>query len=67
MKRRFLYAFTVDDPTTYTQVWGGVIPYKRFNDKVFEYACHEGNYGLASRTERGALSGENGSGGIERG
>ncbi len=44
----FLYAFTVDDPTTYTEVWGGVIPYKRFNDKVYEYACHEGNYSLSS-------------------
>ncbi len=44
----FLYAFTVDDPTTYTQVWGGVIPYKRFHDKVYEYACHEGNYALAN-------------------
>ena len=44
----FLYAFTVDDPTTYSQVWGGVIPYKRFNDKLYEYACHEGNYGLTA-------------------
>ena len=25
-----------------------MIPYKRFNDKVYEYACHEGNYSLAS-------------------
>jgi hypothetical protein len=44
----FLYAFTVDDPTTYSQVWGGVIPYKTFNDKLYEYACHEGNYGLTA-------------------
>ena len=44
----FLYEFTVDDPTMYTQPWGGEIPYKRFNDLVFEYACHEGNYSLAS-------------------
>ena len=44
----FLYEFTVDDPTMYTQPWGGEIPYKRFNDMVFEYACHEGNYSLAS-------------------
>jgi hypothetical protein len=44
----FLYEFTVDDPTTYTQPWGGVIPYKRFNDNLYEYACHEGNYSLAS-------------------
>ena len=44
----FLYEFTIDDPTTYSEAWGGVIPYKRFNNKVFEYACHEGNYSLAS-------------------
>ena len=42
------YEFTVDDPTMYTQPWGGEIPYNKFNDKVFEYACHEGNYSLAS-------------------
>jgi hypothetical protein len=44
----FLYEFTIEDPTTYTQPWGGVIPYSRFNDKVYEYACHEGNYSLSS-------------------
>ena len=44
----FLYEFTVDDPIMYTQPWGGEIPYNRFNDKVFEYACHEGNYSLSS-------------------
>ena len=41
-----LYEFTVDDPSTYTQTWGGEIPFKPLNGKVFEYACHEGNYGL---------------------
>ncbi len=25
-----------------------MITYKRFNDKVHEYACHEGNYSLSS-------------------
>ena len=44
----FLYAFTIDDPTTYSQLWEGVIPYKRLNDKLYEYACHEGNYSLSS-------------------
>ena len=44
----FLYEFTIEDPTTYSQPWGGVIPYNRFNDKVYEYACHEGNYSLSS-------------------
>jgi len=44
----FLYEFTIEDPTTYSQPWGGVIPYNRFDDKVYEYACHEGNYSLTS-------------------
>ena len=44
----FLYEFTIDDPTTYTRPWGGVIPYKRFNNNLYEYACHEGNYSLSS-------------------
>ena len=41
-----LYAFTVEDPTMYTQAWGGEIPIKKLNDRLYEYACHEGNYGL---------------------
>jgi hypothetical protein len=40
-----LYEFTVDDPA-YTQPWGGEIPFERFEDLVYEYACHEGNYAL---------------------
>ena len=47
-----LYEFTVDDPTTYTARWGGEIPYRKFDDKLYEYACHEGNYSLT-----GVLSG----------
>ena len=41
-----LYEFTYDDPTTYTEPWGGEIPYKRLNARVYEYSCHEGNYAL---------------------
>jgi len=40
-----LYEFTVDDPA-YTQPWGGEVPFERFDDLVYEYACHEGNYAL---------------------
>ena len=43
-----LYEFTIEDPTTYTEPWGGEIPLKKFDDLVYEYACHEGNYALAS-------------------
>lgn len=43
-----LYEFTVDDPATYTARWGGEIPFDRFDDLVYEYACHEGNYALGA-------------------
>jgi len=43
---RIKYQFTVDDPTTWTSKWSGEIPLRRFEGPLFEYACHEGNYGL---------------------
>ena len=42
------YQFTVIDPTTYTQPWGGEIPYTRLDAQVYEYACHEGNYAMTN-------------------
>ena len=42
------YEFTVDDPTTYTEPWGGEIPFRKFDDLLYEYACHEGNYSLSN-------------------
>jgi len=42
-----LYEFTLDDPTTYTQPWGGQIPFQRFDQLLYEYACHEANYALS--------------------
>ena len=43
-----LYEFTIDDPTSYTQQWGGEIPFKRLDALLYEYACHEGNYALSN-------------------
>ena len=43
-----LYEFTVEDPTIYTRAWGGEIPIKKFDDMLYEYACHEGNYSMTS-------------------
>ena len=40
-----LYEFTVDDATTFTAPITAQIPMKR-GEAMFEYACHEGNYGL---------------------
>ncbi|MCH2463343.1 MAG: hypothetical protein MK335_08910, partial [Gemmatimonadetes bacterium] len=42
------YEFTVDDPTTYSSAWGGEIPFMPLNDRVYDYACHEGNYALSN-------------------
>ncbi len=43
-----LYEFTVDDPTTYMEPWGGQMPFKRFDDLLYEYNCHEGNYAMSN-------------------
>ena len=43
-----LYEFTVDDPTTYVEPWGGIVPFKRFDELLYEYNCHEGNYAMSN-------------------
>jgi hypothetical protein len=40
------YHVTVDDPAWYTQTWTASIPMSKVKGPLFEYACHEGNYGL---------------------
>jgi hypothetical protein len=40
------YEFTVNDPTAFTQPWSAEMTMARTEDTLFEYACHEGNYGL---------------------
>ena len=44
------YEVTIDDPTTYTKPWTVMIPLMGTTDAVYEYACHEGNIGMDSRT-----------------
>jgi len=41
-----LYEFRVNDPTTFTKPWTAQIPMARTEEKMYEYACHEGNYGM---------------------
>jgi hypothetical protein len=40
------YEVTVDDPGTWTKPWSVMIPLSHSRDFLFEYACHEGNYGM---------------------
>ncbi len=41
-----VYRFTVDDPGTWTKPWSGETLMPQTSGPIFEYACHEGNYGL---------------------
>jgi hypothetical protein len=47
-KTQIKYEFTVDDLTAFTQVWKGELPLTATSERMYEYACHEGNYGLAN-------------------
>jgi hypothetical protein len=40
------YEFTVDDPATFSDRITGIIPLTKVGGLLYEYACHEGNYGM---------------------
>ena len=44
--KEILYAFSVEDPTVFTQVWRGEVPMLAAKGRIYEYACHEGNYSM---------------------
>jgi hypothetical protein len=56
------YRVTITDPTTFTRPWTLAIPFVVTGEDMFEYACHEGNYGLigilsgAREEERAAVA-----------
>jgi len=40
------YQFTVEDSTTWSSSWSVALPMVKADQPIFEFACHEGNYGL---------------------
>ena len=40
------YAFRVEDPALYSAAWSGDMVLRASNEQVYEFACHEGNYGM---------------------
>ncbi len=40
------YEFTIDDPTTFTDKITAIVPMTKVAGQIYEYACHEGNYGM---------------------
>jgi len=55
--KTLLYRFTIEDPTTWDRAWTGEYPWVATDEKLYEYACHEGNYSLANML-RGARAKE---------
>lgn len=43
---QILYEFEVTDPVYYTETWRGEMSFNTTDTRPYEYACHEGNYGL---------------------
>jgi len=41
-----LYEFTIEDQNSFTRPWTAMFPMRRTDGPLFEYACHEGNYGM---------------------
>jgi hypothetical protein len=42
------YRFTIEDPATWTKPWTGEYTWPATNERIFEYACHEGNYAMTN-------------------
>ena len=42
------YEFTIDDPSTFTDRITAVVPMTKVAGQIYEYACHEGNYGMTN-------------------
>lgn len=42
------YQFTVDDPITFTDKFTAIVPMTKVAGQLYEYACHEGNYGMTN-------------------
>jgi hypothetical protein len=43
-----MYQWTVSDPSTWETSWSGEFPLGRMDGQMYEYACQEGNYGMAN-------------------
>jgi hypothetical protein len=41
---RIEYRFTAEDPTVWTKPWTAVFSMRRTADRMYEFACHEGNH-----------------------
>jgi hypothetical protein len=47
-KDTLIFEVTVEDPGVWTRPWTAQVPMSSSKGDIYEYACHEGNYGLPS-------------------
>jgi hypothetical protein len=40
------YEYTIDNPTAFTRPWSAAFTMVRSDERMYEFACHEGNYGM---------------------
>jgi hypothetical protein len=50
------YEFTVDNPTAFTRPWTVSLPFTRFDELIYEYACHEANYAMEGMLKAARLA-----------
>jgi len=46
--RTMRYQFTAEDPETWARPWTAELPFTATEHRIFEYACHEGNYSMTN-------------------
>ena len=56
---RVVYEYTIDDPESFEKPWTAVIPMKKTDEPMYEYACHEGNYSMYTMLEGARLAERN--------
>jgi hypothetical protein len=59
-EKEIFYEFTVEDDEIYRQPWRGELTFLPSNGQIYEYACHEGNYGMVNMLAGERAQGENG-------
>ena len=57
---RVLYEFTIEDSATFTDKISAVVPMTKTSGQLYEYACHEGNYGMLNTLRGARVAEENG-------
>ncbi len=58
-ERQILYQYEIDDPTVYTDVWRAESAMNLLDHRIYEFACHEGNYGLENILQGGRWNDRN--------